>query len=222
MGVAAFFDVDFTLISESSMRLYVKYMIPRGEFSRWDLVRGSYYTARYKLGLLDFENMADRATERYAGQPERHMIDLCRQWFEEMVVHYIYPEARELIERHRGQGDALCLLSAATHYLLEPMARHLHIPRYYGNRLEVKDGLFTGRMMRPLCYGAGKLHYAELLARELGVSLKDCAYYSDSITDLPVLAAFGQPVAVNPDRLLARQAKSRGWPILRFSRGGTS
>ena len=218
MPSAAFFDVDYTLIREGSMRLYVKYMIPRGEFSRWDLLRGSYYTARYKLGLLDFENMADRATERYAGEPESHLVDLCRQWFEEMVVHYFYPQALELIETHRRQGDAIALLSAATQYLLEPMARRLRISRYSGNRLEVRDGRFTGKMVRPLCYGPGKIHYAQLLAREMGLSLRDCFYYSDSITDLEALAAFGHPVAVNPDRLLARAAKNRGWPILRFDR----
>jgi len=218
MTQAAFFDVDYTLIYESSMRLYIQYMIPRGEFGKWDLVRGSYYTARYKLGLLDFEGMADRVTERYAGQPEQHMIDICRRWYEEMVVHYLYPQAVELIERHRSQGDALCLLSAATHYLLEPMARHLQIPHYFGNRMELADGRFTGKMVRPLCYGAGKIHYAQLLAQKLGLALQDCTYYSDSITDLEVLAAFGQAVAVNPDRLLLREAKKRGWPVLRFAR----
>ncbi len=218
MPHAAFFDVDYTLIYESSMRLYVKYMIPRGEFSKWDLVRGSYYTARYKLGLLDFEGMADRVTERYAGQPEQHMIDICRQWYEEMVKDFLYPEALKLIEQHRSRGDALALLSAATHYLLEPMARRLEIPHYFGNRMEVQDGRFTGKMVRPLCYGAGKIHYAERLAQKLGLQLRDCTYYSDSITDLEVLSAFGRAVAVNPDRLLLRAAKARGWPVLRFSR----
>ena len=216
MDRAAFFDVDYTLIYESSMRLYVKYMIPRGEFSKWDLVRGSYYTARYKLGLLDFEGMADRVTQRYAGEPEQHMIDICRQWYAEMVKHFLYPEALKLIEQHRSQGDALCLLSAATHYLLEPLARDLRIPYYFGNRMEVNDRRFTGKMARPLCYGAGKILYAEMLARQLGLKLRDCTYYSDSITDLEVLAAFGRPVAVNPDRLLLRAAKARGWPVLRF------
>jgi HAD superfamily hydrolase (TIGR01490 family) len=218
MASAAFFDVDYTLISEGSMNLYIRYMIPRGEFGKWDLVRGSYYTARYKLGLLDFEVMADRVTERYAGEPESHMIDICRRWYQEMVKHFLYPEALQLIEQHRNRGDALCLLSAATHYLLEPMARDLNIPHYFGNRMETNDGRFTGRMGRPFCYGAGKILYAELLARQLGLRLRDCTYYSDSITDLEVLAAFGNAVAVNPDRLLRREAKARGWPILRFSK----
>ncbi|MEZ4468891.1 MAG: hypothetical protein R3F43_31795 [bacterium] len=49
-------------------------------------------------------------------------------------------------------------------------------------------------------------------ARARGIRLADCAFYTDSFSDAPMLAAVGRPVAVHPDPRLARLARRRGWP----------
>jgi HAD superfamily hydrolase (TIGR01490 family) len=213
---AAFFDVDYTIISKSSMMLYANYMRKTGEYTGRDIMRGFYYLALYKMNLLDMETTLARASERYKGMPESHMIEVCNRWFEEQVKHYIYPEAVELIEYHRKSGDLLCLLSAVTIYLCAPMCQHLKLDGYYCNRLKAENGVFTGEMVRPLCYGKNKLDYARRFEEETGISLKECFYYSDSITDLEAMKGFGYPVAVNPDPLLRREARKLGWKIIDF------
>ena len=55
------------------------------------------------------------------------------------------------------------------------------------------------------------------LADREGFDLAASTAYSDSHTDLPFLEAVGNPVAVNPDRELARIADERGWEVLTFS-----
>jgi phosphoserine phosphatase len=72
-------------------------------------------------------------------------------------------------------------------------------------------------MLEPLCFGAGKVVAAEAWAARHGVDLADTTFYTDSYTDLPMLERVGRPVAVNPDPRLARTARRRGWPILRWS-----
>ena len=39
---------------------------------------------------------------------------------------------------------------------------------------------------------------------------------ADGPDDLPLLLAVGQPVVVNPDPRLAREARRRGWPVQRW------
>ena len=56
------------------------------------------------------------------------------------------------------------------------------------------------------------------LAEEHHYDLARSYAYSDSITDLHMLEAVGNPYAVNPDRELRRQATARGWPVLVFTR----
>jgi phosphoserine phosphatase len=93
------------------------------------------------------------------------------------------------------------------------LARELSIPHLVCSELEVREGELTGAFDRPLCYGRGKLQRAEALVLSLGGSMDRAAFYSDSITDLPLLEAVGHPVVVNPDARLRRIARRRGWPI---------
>src|SRR5512135_704369 len=88
---AAFFDVDYTVLSDNSASLYVRYLRAQGKVGLPVIISTLYYVALYKLNLLDFEKLADRETARYAGQPEAEMIELCDRWFDEMVVEHIYP-----------------------------------------------------------------------------------------------------------------------------------
>src|SRR5262249_61938344 len=74
-------------------------------------------------------------------------------------------------------------------------------------------GAHTGRPVGRLCFGAGKLEYAEAYAQQRGVSLSDCWFYTDSYSDLPVLERLGHPVVVNPAPRLRREAERRGWPV---------
>lgn len=213
---AAFFDVDYTLLAGSSMMLYARYMRQAGEYRLWDLLFGIYYLAKYKMNLLDMDKVIAKAGRRYRGMSEAHLLQVCERWFEEEVRHYLYPQGLELIEDHRKNGDQLCLLSAISIYLMLPLSRHLRVENYFCNRMKVADGVLTGEMNWPLCYGRNKLEYARRFERDKGISLKDCYCYTDSITDLETMEGFGYPVAVNPDPLLRREAKKRGWKIVDF------
>lgn len=214
-GRAAFFDVDYTILSSNSATLFVKYLMKRGEVGIPALLQTTYYIIKYKLNLLDFEKLAEREVLKYKGGSESDMIELCDQWFDEYVVDYIRPKAVDRIVEHMEAGDTVVLLSAATVYLVRPLARYLKIEHYLCNYLELgEDGIFTGKLRRPFCYGDGKLVWAKKLADDHGFDLADSYYYSDSITDLAVLEAFGHPVAVTPDPLLKKEAKNRGWPVL--------
>ena len=75
---------------------------------------------------------------------------------------------------------------------------------------------FTGKLIKPVCHGKGKLHWALRFCQEKGIGLDRCYFYTDSIRDLPVLEAVGHPIPVNPDVLLRREARNRGWPIEYF------
>ncbi|HMI93633.1 MAG TPA: HAD family phosphatase, partial [Polyangiales bacterium] len=110
----------------------------------------------------------------------------------------------------------MAIVTGATRYAARPLADELGIEHVIATELEVADGLFTGKVMRPMSYGTGKVVLTERLASEHGLSLDDATFYSDSITDLPLLERVGKPVAINPDARLRRVARKRGWRIERW------
>jgi phosphoserine phosphatase len=97
------------------------------------------------------------------------------------------------------------------------MAEYLGFPgQYVCTYLEAEDGRLTGRIVPPVCYGPGKVVWAERFAAEHRVDLSASYFYTDSITDLPLLEQVGHPVAVNPDPRLRRLARRQGWPVEMF------
>lgn len=142
------------------------------------------------------------------------MIELCRAWFDEMVARFIRPEMPALIEEHRRAGHEICILTASTPYVTRPLSERLGIGEWIASQLEVADGAFTGDIVRPLCYGEGKIHHARVWAAPRGIDLAQSFFYTDSITDLPMCEAVGTPILVSPDRKLRREGRARGWKIL--------
>jgi phosphoserine phosphatase len=79
------------------------------------------------------------------------------------------------------------------------------------------DGAYSGEL-EFYAYGPHKAEAIEEYAAANDVDLTDSYAYSDSITDVPMLAAVGHPVAVNPDKDLEHEALERGWEIRKFAR----
>jgi len=214
---AAFFDLDKTLLSRSSGELYLRVLREQGLIRRPDLIRLFAASLMYKLNLLDPEQLMDGFSYRYRGDSEQEMITQCQQWFLSTVRHYLYREAVERVRYHQEQGHIVALLTAATIYIAEPTGRYLGIKHLLCTRLEVENGLFTGKIIKPICHGKGKLYWAQRFCQEQGIDLYPSYFYTDSCSDLPVLEAVKHPVPVNPDPFLRRVARKRGWPLERFA-----
>lgn len=215
--VAAFFDVDYTVLNASSSVLYVKHMRHHGHLGPLDMLRVGWYVLLYRTEIIDFAKVIAQLARSAAGESAPEMRAFCDRWFHQVVVQYVSEDARQRIAYHRAQGHRPVLLSAATQYVNRPLAEHLGLgDDFLCTRLEVTDGILTGQLIEPACYGTGKIHWARQFAAEQGIDLTASFFYTDSHSDLPMLRIVGHPVAVNPDRRLRRLAQKIGWPILTF------
>jgi HAD superfamily hydrolase (TIGR01490 family) len=212
----AFFDMDKTLIAENSGSLYMRYRYQRGEISGLDLLKGIGAYLQYKLGILDIRNWTKTMMVQFRGQSEAELEAEANAWFGEMVVQTIYPEAEELVRKHEAQGHVVAIVSGATKFVVRPLAQRLGIEHFLYTRLEVEDGCFTGRVIEPICFEEGKIYWLQQFIEEQAIDLAKSWFYTDSITDLPLLDLVGHPVAVNPDPLLYRAAVKRRWPVRFF------
>jgi HAD superfamily hydrolase (TIGR01490 family) len=214
MPRAALFDLDRTLVRKETASLYVRYQREIGEATWRDAVRVTYWVAQYTLGIIDAPAVAARVMQGFAGMPETVLAARCDDWFHRFVEMHVCDRGREAVMRHRAQGEVCAIVTGASPYIARPVARCLGIDHIVASELEVgEDGSFTGRFVDPLCYGSGKIVRSEKLAESLGFDLRESTFYSDSFTDLPLLAHVAEPVVVNPDPRLAREAKRRGWRV---------
>jgi HAD superfamily hydrolase (TIGR01490 family) len=208
--------MDKTLIAGNSGVSFMRYSFRRGKTTRWRLVKSLFDYARYRCDLLNMEKAYRDSLRPLIGVREEELVLFCQEWFEAAVKRIVYPEAGLLVDRHREDGEAVAIISNAVTYVADPLGKHLGVPHVLGTRLELQGGFFTGNFQEPLCFRKGKVFWAEKFAMELGGKLKDSTFYTDSITDLPLLEAVKYPRVVNPDLKLRAVARWRGWPILKF------
>lgn len=214
---AALFDMDRTLVRKDTASLYTRYRRDRGEASLREMMQVGWWLLEYTLGVIDAPRVAKRALEGFRGKEESWLIESCEAWFSEYVLPHVQPQGRAAVARHRAQGDFVAIVTGATRYAAEPLARELGIDAVVCTVLEVDErGRLTGHAVEPLCYGAGKIELAARVAEREGFELAESTFYSDSITDLPLLEAVRVPVTVNPDARLRRIARRRGWAIERW------
>ena len=110
------------------------------------------------------------------------------------------------------------LLTASPRELGELIAQRLGATGALGTVVEVENGILTGALVGKPLHGVVKRKAAKKLAKERGISLKRSWAYSDSQNDLPLLTAVGNPIAVNPDKVLKRHALAADWPIMEFKK----
>jgi HAD superfamily hydrolase (TIGR01490 family) len=215
-AVGAFFDMDKTLIAENSGSLYMRYRYQRGEITGVELLKGLGAYLQYKLGILDIRNWTKNMMVQFRGQSEADVEQEAEAWFEEMVAETIYPEAAELVRKHQDQGHVVAIVSGATKFVVRPLARRMGIEHLLYTRLEVEEGVFTGRVIEPICFEEGKIYWLQQFIEEHAIDLAKSYFYTDSITDQPLMDIVGHPIATNPDPRLYREAVRRRWPVRFF------
>jgi putative phosphoserine phosphatase / 1-acylglycerol-3-phosphate O-acyltransferase len=216
--VAAIFDMDYTLLKDSSGRTFIEYLYRTGQFynyfRRRDLLTFTGAGLLYKLGLLDPTWLLVAAGRASAGRCVNNLWDLSRKWFTEKVVHLISEAGQERLKWHRDQGHIPVICSGSSQFAVHLLAEYLEIEEWICTEWLIQDGLMTGELRQPLTYGAGKVYWMEHWANHSGVDLGASYFYTDHISDRPLLERVAHPVAVNPDRRLARIARQRTWEVM--------
>jgi len=213
--VAAFFDLDRTLIDANSGLLWAVHERRARNISRLQMAKAVVWSALYHLSLIDIERALDQAVAHYRGTAWRELDRRTREWFAAEVEPRLRPGAASALAEHRQQGHQLVLLTNSSVFEARAALETWGLDGFLANDFPTdSSGMLLGTLARPLCYGAGKVAHAERWARERGVDLARSYFYTDSYSDVPMLRRVGQPRVVSPDPRLRRAAKRNGWEIL--------
>ena len=218
--IGALFDLDQTLLAGFSATSFVRERLTSGQMSPQELGTTFYGALSFALGRTGFSALMTATTAAYRGLAEAMLEEVGEEVFIKHLATQIYPEARAIVEAHQEAGHTIAIITSATRYQAEPLARDMGIEHVLCTELEVKEGVFTGEVIRPTCYGEGKAVAGRSLAARVDLDLDESYFYTDSHEDLPLLEAVGRPRPLNPNRQLAQIAKERQWPVRRFSSRG--
>jgi len=246
-GVAAFFDLDGTLVSLPSLE---QRFFRRLRYRREIHIRNYFFWLREAVRLIprgisailqankmylrgvqiiDERGEGDGSVSSWhkGGHQAQGQASAPPRRNPRLPVPTFFAQAIETLGWHVKQGHEIVLISGTLEPLARDSARVLETElaargitvtiRVIATRLEERDGRWTGRILGEAMYGEGKARAAKRLAEELRFDLGRCYAYGDSPNDRWLMEMAGRPVAVNPSNDLASVARMHGWPILSWA-----
>lgn len=218
----ALFDLDHTLLDGDSDVLWCEFLMDRGVLDRAVFEpRNRAIEAGYKAGTVGVLEFCGFYVGTLAGRTPAQWQALREAFLDERVAPRLLAAGRECIESHRRDGHELVLTTATNRYLTELTAAALGIGHLIATECEIgTDGRFSGAVAGMPNMREGKVARLRewLAARGRDLAGEDSIFYSDSINDLPLLAAVHRPVVVDPDARLAVEAAARRWPVRHWRR----
>jgi HAD superfamily hydrolase (TIGR01490 family) len=217
--IAAFFDLDKTVIAKSSTLAFSRPFFQEGLINRRAVLKSAYAQLVFMLAGADadqMDRMRAHITALAAGWDVEQIRSIVSETLHDIVDPLVYKEATQLITDHKAEGHDVVIVSASGEELVAPIAQMIGADYSVGTKMVVLDGRYTGDVDF-YCAADNKAVAIKQLAAEHGYDLAKSYAYSDSVTDLPMLEVVGHPNVVNPDRGLRRIAAQKGWPVQQFS-----
>jgi HAD superfamily hydrolase (TIGR01490 family) len=220
---AAFFDVDNTVMAGASIYHFARGLAARKLFTWRDFAAFGWQEVKFRVvgreNHDDIHAARDAALAFVAGKQVDEIVAYCEEIYDEIMAERIWEGAHALARTHLAAGQRVWLVTATPVELAALVARRLGLTGALGTVPEVRDGVYTGRLIGEILHGPAKAAAVRALAEREGLDLARCTAYSDSINDLPMLSLVGRAVAVNPDSALRAEARRRGWDIHDFRTG---
>ncbi len=214
------FDLDNTLLNGDSDHAWGEHLIHTGWVdAEQHLKRNDRFYAEYQAGTLDIVAYQTFVLAPLVNKPWATLAALRDDFVQTRVVPMISQHTRQLIAHHKQQNDELLIITATNRFVTEPIAELLGIANLIATEPEIIDQKITGKIVGTPSFQDGKITRLHQWLGTDNPDLTDCAFYSDSSNDLPLLQAVGKPVAVDPDEALQTHAEQAGWPIISLRPG---
>jgi HAD superfamily hydrolase (TIGR01490 family) len=138
--------------------------------------------------------------------------------FAEKIMQYnVLPGALQSLAENRAAGRRLVLATASSRIWVEPIAAKLGMDDIVAtNAIKGIDDYVSHKVDGENCYGPAKLRMIQawMGLEKLDRSQCHIRFYSDHISDVPVLEWADIAIASNPHAGLRAEARKRGWTIV--------
>ena len=198
----------------NSGSLLVRQAYKNRVMSTGNLINALIQSSLYKFNLRDASLIISKMGTWLKGLRVETFTELSKEVVDRYLLKSIRPEIIEEIAIHKEKNARLVILSSSLITICEPIARHTGIEDIICSTMEISNGILTGASVGNFCFGREKLIRLIAYCEKCNCDPSEAWYYADSISDLPVLEAVGNPVCVSPDKKLLKIARRMNWRII--------
>lgn len=212
--IIAVFDLDRTLTVKRSVEsAFLRYLIGHRKLRAKNILNAVLH---YLKHIWRSPLEAVKRNKMYLkGVSKEELASWILDFMEEGGFELISQENLQLVKSHREQGHTSILISGAPDILVSALNLGRWFDRVYVTSLYTADGFYSGRIKGTHYHGKAKADLLMQIKTELDADFSRSFCYADSGDDIEMMHLFGNPVAVNPDRPLMREARKEHWDVIR-------
>lgn len=220
MTELAIYDMDRTVTRTGT---YTPFLIHAAKaLHPWRLALAGlvpFTMAAYGLKLIDRRRLKELNQRLLLGRavPRARLKPAIESFADFMVRTNVHPGARRQIAADKAAGRRLVLATASYRFYVEPIARRLGFEDVIATGSVIGlDDIIHARIDGENNYGPAKLRLIEAWMLSNGIARESVKirFYSDHVSDWPVLEWADKAIAVNPSAGLRKLAAERGWDIV--------
>lgn len=216
--VGAFFDMDGTLVRSTVVHYY--FFFARLWYRGWRRVT-LYATMPLRIIIYLIVDMISRSAfnrlmyRSYRGMEKKWLEEKAMACLDEFMKPRFISVTCNALRRHKEAGHVVVLVTGSLDFIVEPLARAMGIDYVLCPRLEFKEGRATGRLLDKPVVDRRKGDLMKEFAAKNGIDLDQSYAYADSMSDLAMFESVAHPIAVMPEKRLAKYARANDWTIWR-------
>lgn len=208
------FDMDHTLLDNDCDLSWKEFLVERTLAPLSAIQEGDHYYDLYCQGKLEIDTFLDFQLKEFVGKTKAEMEKLSEEHFIQKVKPKIYPFFKELLSEVAEKDIPTAIVTATNDVVAGTTANFLNITKLISTQTELINGIYTGKISGLYNYSEQKISRAKEYVDELSITLNECAYFGDSLSDYPLLKSVGFPFMVNPKEALIKKPESQKWPTL--------
>ena len=149
----AIFDLDNTLIAGDSDHGWGEFLVEHKLVdAKLFQDKNDYYYDQYQLGQLDIMEYLEFSLQPLTQYPLEKLHALRAQFVKEKILPIIPQKSRELLKKHKDQGDYLLIITATNLFVTELIAQELQVDDIIATEPEMIDGQYTGKVALSLIH----------------------------------------------------------------------
>ena len=208
------FDLDDTLLCGDCERYWSDFMIKKNLLKEDDhTAKINQFDDDYRKGILNFDLYSSYIQEPLRGRSLDEVNSFIKEFIPSVIDELSDSLTKKLILESKS-ADKVLIASGSHDFLVKGFADYFEIESSIGTPVEIKNNIFTGNLSGEPTFKHGKVNAVKVWCSENKLNISDSIFYSDSINDLPMFEVCGQPIAVNPDKLLKDIAIKRSYEII--------
>jgi HAD superfamily hydrolase (TIGR01490 family) len=209
------FDLDETLIAADSDHEWGQFVVDKGlvDAEKHSKKNDAFYE-QYKAGQLNIDEYLQFSCSVLTQHSIEDLHRLRSEFFAQRILPIILDKARDLVKKHREQGDTLLVITSTIEFVTRPIVNEFEIDTLIAPDPEIVSNRYTGKIVGVPSFAAGKVTRLEQWLADRQETLEGSSFYSDSHNDLPLLRLVDNPIAVDPDPTLREEAEEKQWPII--------